>query len=306
MPSRVEVRRTNSATDLLAVINGAVTTRSGLREGSPTSQIAVILRHPSQAAELEHELRRAGILYNSVGFTTYLLRPEVLFARLLLMSAVKLEAKLSSGVLTSAKRAMWEFLGGTLRTPSDGDNDPTPSIIDTVQQENVYQWVLPALLKTSDDEHARSQVTEALRLASSDRTRDLSASLEALDVNRLARRVFVNKEAADDAQASIHSLARAGQQYPSISSFLKAMISHDYDAYAGRRAHERIVLSSIEAAKGLEFDHVIVPDVNQGAFDGDSGDNRNLFYVAASRARHLLTLTHRTGAPSVYVTHYLG
>jgi DNA helicase-2/ATP-dependent DNA helicase PcrA len=47
-------------------------------------------------------------------------------------------------------------------------------------------------------------------------------------------------------------------------------------------------LTTIDAAKGLEFDHVIIPDVNAREFDGASGDERNLFSVAASRARYML------------------
>ncbi|WP_367280001.1 3'-5' exonuclease [Hydrogenophaga sp.] len=64
----------------------------------------------------------------------------------------------------------------------------------------------------------------------------------------------------------------------------------------------RIVLSTIQAAKGLEFDHVIIPDVNADTFDGSDPDEKNLFYVATSRACNLLTITHRRNAPSRYLT----
>ncbi len=164
--------------------------------------------------------------------------------------------------------------------------------------------MLPRLLETTQDARAARQVRQALQRASSNRVADLAAFLQALDIKALARRVFVNQEAADDAQASIDGLARAGSQYDSIASFLASLVRHDYEAGARKFAGERLVLSSIEAAKGLEFDTVIVPGVDPGSFAGDSGDDRNLFYVAASRARHLLVLAHRTARASHFLDPY--
>ena len=37
-------------------------------------------------------------------------------------------------------------------------------------------------------------------------------------------------------------------------------------------------------------DHVVLPEVNQGAFDGTAGDDRNLFYVACSRPQKRLAI----------------
>ena len=87
--------------------------------------------------------------------------------------------------------------------------------------------------------------------------------------------------------------------------FLRSLLAHDYDAHADKWAGERIILSSIEAAKGLEFEHVIIPDLNRSDFDGERADERNLFYVAASRARRQLTLVHRPGQASSYLRHFV-
>ena len=59
-----------------------------------------------------------------------------------------------------------------------------------------------------------------------------------------------------------------------------------------------ICVLSIHMAKGLEFDEALIPDVNAKqychAFD------RNLLYVACTRAMHRLTLTC-AGEPSVFL-----
>jgi ATP-dependent exoDNAse (exonuclease V) alpha subunit len=38
-----------------------------------------------------------------------------------------------------------------------------------------------------------------------------------------------------------------------------------------------------------------------GTFDGDDEDERHLFYVAVSRARHAVQLVHRPGRASSFV-----
>lgn len=56
-----------------------------------------------------------------------------------------------------------------------------------------------------------------------------------------------------------------------------------------------VVVCTVHMAKGLEFDEVIVPDVDAGAYHREL--DRNLLYVACTRAMHLLTVTH-TRQPS--------
>lgn len=301
VPSRVEVRQAGSASELIGWINDALTRRSGLRPDSPRSQLALLLRHPSAATELEHGLRRQAIRYQTVGFTSYLERPEVLLLRLLLAQAVGLPDQFRSTVLGPAKRASWEFIGGVM---PQADEARTAQIIEHATQANFFQFVLPELLRQTPQQAASRQVQQAMRLAASDRIEDLPRVMAMLDIRQLARRVFVQAEAAEDAERSLQGLVHASQTYASISAFLRSLLAHDYDAHADKWADERIILSSIEAAKGLEFEHVIVPDLNRKDFDGEMPDERNLFYVAASRAKYQLTLVHRPGEASRYLRHF--
>jgi DNA helicase-2/ATP-dependent DNA helicase PcrA len=68
----------------------------------------------------------------------------------------------------------------------------------------------------------------------------------------------------------------------------------------GGRDDERIVLSTIHQAKGLEWDTVFILGLTDTAFpnpraleeDGGLEEERRLFYVAATRARRRLFLTY--------------
>ena len=59
-----------------------------------------------------------------------------------------------------------------------------------------------------------------------------------------------------------------------------------------------VSLTSIRMAKDLKFDEVIVPDADNRNYASDY--DRNLFYMACTRAMHKLTLFY-TGNPSPFL-----
>ena len=63
------------------------------------------------------------------------------------------------------------------------------------------------------------------------------------------------------------------------------------DAHATLPA-QGVVLTSLKLAKGLEFDHVIVPDASERVFPADDLSRRRL-YTTVSRATRRLTMLSR-------------
>ena len=59
-----------------------------------------------------------------------------------------------------------------------------------------------------------------------------------------------------------------------------------------------VVLCTVHLAKGLEFDEVIVPFATADNYATEM--DRNLLYVACTRAMHALTLTY-TGTTSPFI-----
>jgi DNA helicase-2/ATP-dependent DNA helicase PcrA len=305
LTSQVDIKRADTAVDLFALIHNALTSRRGLDPASPARQLAVILHEPSTAVELEHVLQARSLPYETVGFTTFLERPEVLFVRILLMAAVSLPEQFRASVLQQAKFAAWAFIGGELpHDPTRGDS--TEKAIAGASQNNFVAFTLPGLLQHTPHRQVREAVRQAMALASADDVAALPQVFAALDIPTLARRVLVNQAAIVATQASLDGLLRVAREYNSLSAFLRSMLSHDHARLAPspKTAAQRITLTTVEDAKGLEFDHVIIPGMNHGAFDGSSDDERNRFYVAASRAKHLLTFTHTGAEASRFLRHF--
>lgn len=118
----------------------------------------------------------------------------------------------------------------------------------------------------------------------------------------LLKRALVNDEDVDDAMAAMKSFAATAATFDSFESWLARMNQLEFTSRSRNRAGSLLRMYTIPAAKGLEFDHVIVPNVDDG-FDGTAREERNLFYVAVSRARKRLTMTFR-GRASSYLTSF--
>ncbi|MDR2898565.1 MAG: ATP-binding domain-containing protein [Spirochaetaceae bacterium] len=71
-------------------------------------------------------------------------------------------------------------------------------------------------------------------------------------------------------------------------------LSNDYDVHLisslSTRFANGISITSIQASKGLEFDEVILPNVNKNIYESEY--DRNLLYIACTRAMHKLTLLY--------------
>jgi DNA helicase-2/ATP-dependent DNA helicase PcrA len=102
----------------------------------------------------------------------------------------------------------------------------------------------------------------------------------------------------------IEQFALFAEGYDDLSQFLADISLYDdvlaKREEAGRGDEERMVLSTIHQAKGLEWDTVFVIHLADGAFpnkramgeEGGLEEERRLFYVAITRARRRLFLTY--------------
>lgn len=85
------------------------------------------------------------------------------------------------------------------------------------------------------------------------------------------------------------------------------------------RRGEGVVLSTMHASKGLEYDTVFIMDANEGitphekaVMEEDLEEERRLFYVAMTRAKNNLLICctkekfHKAQQPSMFIREFIG
>ena len=121
-----------------------------------------------------------------------------------------------------------------------------------------------------------------------------------LDIEALAKRLYVHPHEARVVSRSIAGFISAaqdlGMNLRQFSDWIAAA-----DRYgAGKRAARCVQLDCVRNAKGKEFDHVILPFLENGEFPfarAEPAEEENLFYVAITRAISALTLISPSETP---------
>jgi DNA helicase-2/ATP-dependent DNA helicase PcrA len=299
-PSRqttVKVIRCATPVDASWQLHQLVTSREGLSPTSMASDVAILLRQPHQSVDLENLLLDKGIDYRTAGFAPYLMRPEVLFVRGLIAHARQAfdgieQAETRLAVL----RALLLFSGAELE-------DEKASLAEVVAQSKLVGVFIDNQVLRLASPMARSLMQSAIAVLQAEQTDDLLTHfLQALQPHQLAARVMVRTPDIEQVAANMAGLVRSAATFDNLESFFRATNAREIRQQA-MKGQNCIVLSSIEAAKGLEFDHVIMPGLNKGEFaiGGHSADNRNLLYVGMTRARHRLSILCDDSRPSKYL-----
>ncbi|MFG6455370.1 UvrD-helicase domain-containing protein [Roseateles sp. BYS96W] len=271
------------------------------------ASLRVLLRHPSQSVLIEHELLRLGVPYGTVGFAPYLERADVLLVRGLYACA----CGDFTGFETAAQRAalldaLLLFSGARVDSIELRHLDHTDAQRAAVGEasaslDSTKSFIEAHVLRSAHAD-ARRRLEAAMAVLRGNDIAAFEASfLKALDAAALAARVFVRQQDAQQVVDNIAQLHRVAVAEDTDVNGAFRLFSAMDQARHRRQANERVVLSSIEAAKGLEFDHVVIPHLSQGEFGDGSTENRNLLYVAMTRARRRLTVTHDAGRPSRFL-----
>lgn len=312
--TEVEVIRTTAPSDLRVQLRRLITERVGLEAKAPLSAIAVLLRQPHQSVELENLLLDHGIDHRTSGFLPYLQRPEVLFVRGLHACARDALGLIERPDTREAVlRALLRFSGSHVDT---GDLSPEQAedtaLLDKLEKQAIQAVcddpsLAPGFLANQVLRNAPTAVLplleDALDVIDSDDPEVWQRRfVRVLQPQRLAARMMVRKQDIEQVVGNLEGLIRSATGYDHLTSFFRAMNEREVRQHHMPRKHA-LLLSSIEAAKGLEFDHVILPGLNKGEFalGGHSVDNRNLLYVAMTRARRRLTILCDASRPSAYL-----
>lgn len=116
----------------------------------------------------------------------------------------------------------------------------------------------------------------------------------------------------------LQEIQESAKEFETIPDFFEHVEAYDEELKRQKQEQQqeknRVVLTTMHSAKGLEYEVVFVPDVNEGVIphkkavkDAEIEEERRLFYVALTRAKkylHVFTvkeLFHKEAAPSLFL-----
>ncbi len=275
-----------------------------LAQGTAPREIAVFYRTHAQSRVLEGELRARNISYQIIGGTKFFDRAEVkdLLAYLRLITNPKSDADLLRVINTPTRG-----IGGkTLESLMQAARQLDVSLFDAIQSP---------LLERSTSARAKQALGRFAELIHGFR-----ADLQTLQPDELAEQILersgyvdtLKKQDTSEADARLENLqetvgsireylfeAEQLGEDASLDSYLER-VSLIADVDNLKDQLPSVVLMTVHGAKGLEFDVVYLTGMEEGVFpykgmDGDRDDleeERRLAYVALTRARKRLTITH--------------
>ncbi|MFZ2803686.1 MAG: UvrD-helicase domain-containing protein [Patescibacteria group bacterium] len=261
-------------------------------EGVALANMAVLFRSSSHSQALEFELLKRDIPYEYRGGMKFFARAHI--------KDVLSYLRVSENPQDEAAwlRVMNLQTGIGAGTAS--------SLTVTLKQIPDFEKILNADISLRLPVRARQGWEEFAEIARRMMTRAPSPGLMLRAVLDGGYRDYLEREYPDwrERLEDIEQLAVFAESTPSVSSFLADIALYD-DVFSGRDKddggrEERIVLSTIHQAKGLEWDTVFIIHLADSAFphrramgeEGGLEEERRLFYVAVTRARRKLFLTY--------------
>ena len=265
-------------------------------EGEKLQDLAVLYRAHYQALELQIELTRRGIPYEIRSGTRFFEQRHVKDVLAFLKIVVnpkdelswKRALKIFPRIGERSASAVWEAIG---TRPDPLAAFRSLEVAGAAFGRNAEAALKPcrSLLSRLDSPSIRSSPSEAIR--------------EVVDgvYKDFARAKFPNGDARLD---DLEQFAQFAQTYDSLPSFLEDVTLFNElsgeDVVAGDAEDDRVVLSSIHQAKGLEWSRVIVMGLSEGRFPNyrsaatEEGleEERRLFYVAVTRAKNEVALVY--------------
>ena len=272
-------------------------------EGVALDDIAVLYRAHRNALELQVELTRRGIPYlvrSGLRFFESAHIKDVIAHLKLLWNpddelSFRRTVKLHDGIGNATADSLWRSFKSELGAGSPPHKAVRALVLDPSLDGTLGRRAKPGvekyarLLSRLGDDDVRDKPAEQIRVLLDDHYSDY------------LRKVY---PVADERIAEVDQLADYAAGFADTEAFLsELMLVQSFSAeeiISAEDPDERVCLSSVHQAKGLEWSHVFALWMADGTFPSDlalkedlgEDEERRLFYVAVTRAKNELYLTH--------------
>ena len=272
-----------------------------LREqGTALGNIAVLFRASSQSQQLELELLKRDVPYEYRGGLKFFERSHIKD----LIAFLRIQVNPHDEPAWLRVLALQTGIGATTAAALAREAQRFPALSAALDAD--HSSALSSKASTGWNEFcgiARGMIDSSTSLGAGSAP-DPAAMIRAIAESRyqeMLEREYPNwRERLED----IEQFALFAEQYDDLTRFLTDVSLYD-DVLAkretsGRGNDEKMVLSTVHQAKGLEWDTVFIIHLADGSFpnrramaeEGGLEEERRLFYVAATRARRRLFLSY--------------
>ena len=255
--------------------------------GESLNDIAILYRTNHQSRSFEEALIRNSIPYSIIGSKRFLERKEVkdVLAYLKLISNPRDNVSFLRAI-SSHPRGIGKALINKISSYSDKHN------------LSLFEASLE-LQKTGElskkQQKALKEFTEIF--SDLDRTKSVDELIDEI-LEKSGYKNYLAEKSDYDRMSNVEELKNAGD-ISNLDSFLDSLSLLDYSDELNNNS-EFVKLMTIHAAKGLEFNTVFVVGLEEGLFPNenlkkselDIEEERRLFYVAITRAKTNLFITH--------------
>ncbi len=269
-------------------------------KGKNFKDYAILYRTNAQSNALEFALKRNGIPYRVIGGTRFFDRAEVkdMLSYLCVINNRADDLRLKR-IINNPPRGLGAKTIETAQRLAEAEHKPLYSIVSDPYSYGPLEKPAMKLLQFSALIEGMAQLLEE-GMSLPDFYDELLIRSGYVDMLN-AKDTEENKtrlENVRELKSSIHSYIE-NAEVPSLAGFLEEIALYtDLEQY--NESDDAVVMMTMHSAKGLEFPHVFLVGFEDGLFPGmraigeaeEMEEERRLCYVAITRAKQTLTISH--------------
>ncbi len=269
-------------------------------KGKSFKDHAILYRTNAQSNALEFALKRNGIPYRVIGGTRFFDRAEVkdMLSYLCVINNRADDLRLKR-IINNPPRGLGPKTIETAQRLADAEGKPLYNVVSDPYSYGPLEKPALKLLKFSALIEGMAQMLEE-GMSLPDFYDELLIQSGYVDMLN-AKDTEENKtrlENVRELKSSIHAYVQ-NAEVPTLAGFLEEIALYtDLEQY--NESDDAVVMMTMHSAKGLEFPHVFLVGFEDGLFPGmraigdseEMEEERRLCYVAITRAKQTLTITH--------------